>query len=52
MKTIPHKQQSNYRACTLSMADKVDLMAARLERSWGWIIKQALSAWFCSGGGA
>ncbi|HGU9140886.1 TPA: ribbon-helix-helix domain-containing protein, partial [Escherichia coli] len=29
----------------LSMADKVDLMAARLERSRGWIIKQALSAW-------
>jgi len=27
------------------MADKVDQMAARLERSRGWIIKQALSAW-------
>lgn len=27
------------------MADKVDLMAARLERSRGWVIKQALSAW-------
>ncbi|EEW2260115.1 CopG family transcriptional regulator [Escherichia coli] len=23
------------------MADKVDQMAARLERSWGWIIQQA-----------
>ncbi|HEI3196761.1 TPA: ribbon-helix-helix protein, CopG family [Escherichia coli] len=29
----------------LPMADKVDQMAARLERSRGWIIKQALSAW-------
>ncbi len=27
------------------MADKVDQKAARLERSRGWIIKQALSAW-------
>lgn len=29
----------------LPMADKVDQMAARLERSRGWILKQALSAW-------
>ncbi|EEY7972278.1 TPA: CopG family ribbon-helix-helix protein [Escherichia coli] len=29
----------------LLMADKVDQMAARLERSRGWVIKQALSAW-------
>ncbi|HGB0711321.1 TPA: CopG family ribbon-helix-helix protein [Salmonella enterica subsp. enterica serovar Typhimurium] len=29
----------------LPMADKVDQMAVRLERSRGWIIKQALSAW-------
>ena len=29
----------------LPMAEKVDQMAARLERSRGWIIKQALSAW-------
>ena len=29
----------------LPMADKVDQMAARLERSRGWIIKQELSAW-------
>ena len=29
----------------LSLAAKVDLMAARLERSRGWIIKQALAAW-------
>ncbi len=27
----------------LLMADKVDQMAARLERSRGWVIKQALS---------
>ncbi|MXP50705.1 ribbon-helix-helix protein, CopG family (plasmid) [Pantoea sp. Eser] len=27
------------------MADKVDQMAVRLERSRGWIMKQALSAW-------
>ncbi|EKY7598079.1 ribbon-helix-helix protein, CopG family [Shigella flexneri] len=29
----------------LPMADKVDQMAARLERSRGWVIKQALSSW-------
>lgn len=29
----------------LPLANKVDLIAARLERSRGWIIKQALSAW-------
>ncbi|SPW34538.1 Ribbon-helix-helix protein, copG family [Edwardsiella tarda] len=29
----------------LPMADKVDQIAARLERSRGWIMKQALSAW-------
>ena len=29
----------------LPMADKVDEIAARLERSRGWIMKQALSAW-------
>jgi predicted transcriptional regulator len=29
----------------LPLADKVDQMAARLERSRGWIVKQALSAW-------
>jgi predicted transcriptional regulator len=29
----------------LPLAEKVDQMAARLERSHGWIIKQALSAW-------
>jgi predicted transcriptional regulator len=29
----------------LPLAIKVDQMAARLERSRGWIVKQALSAW-------
>ena len=29
----------------LLLAEKVDRMAARLERSRGWIMKQALSAW-------
>ncbi len=29
----------------LRLAEKVDQMAARLERSRSWIMKQALSAW-------
>ena len=29
----------------LSLAEKVDQIAARMERSRGWIVKQALSAW-------
>lgn len=29
----------------LGLADKVDAMAARLERSRGWVMKQALAAW-------
>ncbi len=29
----------------LILAAKVDQMAARLDRSRGWIVKQALSAW-------
>lgn len=29
----------------IPLADKVDQLAARLERSRGWIVKQALSAW-------
>ena len=28
-----------------SLAEKVDQLAARLERSRGWIVKQALTAW-------
>ncbi len=30
---------------SLPLAEKVDQMAERLERSRGWILKQALSAW-------
>lgn len=29
----------------LPLADKVDQLAVRLERSRGWIVKQALTAW-------
>ena len=29
----------------ISLAKKVDKLAERLERSRGWIVKQALSAW-------
>ncbi|MBV8634066.1 MAG: ribbon-helix-helix protein, CopG family [Burkholderiaceae bacterium] len=29
----------------LPLADKVDQLAARLERSRGWVVKQALTAW-------
>lgn len=29
----------------LALAEKIDQLAAHLERSRGWIIKQALSAW-------
>jgi predicted transcriptional regulator len=29
----------------LGLADKVDAMAARLDRSRGWVVKQALAAW-------
>jgi len=29
----------------LPLAEKIDQIAARLERSRGWIMKQALSAW-------
>ena len=29
----------------LLLAERVDQLAARLERSRGWIMKQALSAW-------
>lgn len=29
----------------LTLADKVDEIALRLERSRGWIVKQALSSW-------
>jgi len=29
----------------LQLAEKVDKLAARLDRSRGWIVKQALAAW-------
>lgn len=29
----------------LPLAEKVDQLAARLDRSRGWIVKQALTAW-------
>ena len=29
----------------LPLAEKADQVAARLERSRGWVVKQALSAW-------
>ena len=29
----------------LPLAEKVDQMAARLDRSRGWVVKQALSTW-------
>lgn len=29
----------------IGLAEKVDAMAARLERSRGWVMKQALAAW-------
>jgi len=29
----------------LGLAEKVEEMAARLERSRGWVVKQALAAW-------
>ena len=29
----------------IPLVDKVDAIAARMERSRGWIVKQALSAW-------
>ncbi len=29
----------------LALADRVDQLASRLERSRGWIMKQALTAW-------
>lgn len=29
----------------LGLAEKVETMAARLERSRGWVMKQALTAW-------
>jgi predicted transcriptional regulator len=48
-----HKEKKMTQAATkvltahvpLPLADKIDQIATRLERSRGWIMKQALSAW-------
>lgn len=43
---MPHAETKVLTAhVPLPLADRVDQMAARLERSRGWIMKQALSAW-------
>ena len=41
----PHGDESPDDPRPLPLAEKVDLLAARLERSRGWIVKQALTAW-------
>ena len=45
----PIKAQTKTKVLTahvpLPLAEKVDQIAARLERSRGWIVKQALTAW-------
>ena len=35
----------------MQLAEKVDLMAERLERSKNWIVKQTLAAWIDQEGG-
>ncbi|MBI5860599.1 MAG: ribbon-helix-helix protein, CopG family [Rhodocyclales bacterium] len=43
---MPHATTKVFTAhVPLALAEKVDQVAARLERSRGWIVKQALSAW-------
>lgn len=43
---MPHTETKVLTAhVPLPLAEKVDRMAVRLERSRGWIMKQALSAW-------
>jgi predicted transcriptional regulator len=41
--------QSDTRVLTahvpLPLAEKIDLLATRLDRSRGWVVKQALAAW-------
>jgi predicted transcriptional regulator len=41
--------QSDTRVLTahvpLPLAEKIDLLATRLDRSRGWVVKQALTAW-------
>ncbi len=41
----PMKTRSVTAHVPVQLAEKVDLMAERLERSRNWIVKQALSAW-------
>ena len=43
--TPPTKTRSVTAHVPVQLAEKVDLMAERLERSKSWIVKQALSAW-------
>lgn len=43
MNTMPTKVLTAH--IPLPLAEQVDQIAARLERSRGWIVKQALSAW-------
>ncbi len=43
MNTLPTKVITAH--IPLPLAEQVDQIAARLERSRGWIVKQALSAW-------
>ncbi|PLU37301.1 CopG family transcriptional regulator, partial [Sinorhizobium medicae] len=40
-----HGNQGATAHVPLPLAEKVDQIAARLERSRGWIVKQALTAW-------
>lgn len=42
---IPSKTRSVTAHVPEHLAQKVDLMAERLDRSRNWIVKQALSAW-------
>jgi predicted transcriptional regulator len=45
----PLKAQAQTKVLTahvpLTLAEKVDQIASRMERSRGWIVKQALTAW-------
>jgi predicted transcriptional regulator len=43
---MPHTETKVLSAhVPIPLAEKVDQIAARLERSRGWVMKQALSAW-------
>lgn len=45
MTTASAKTRSVTAHVPVQLAEKVDLLAERLERSRNWIVKQALSAW-------